>query len=342
MRTFITASLVALAAACEPGPGPADDPQLANSTEDPQPAAPADDRQEGMTVDEATVEAPAPNGIIQVPGAKFGRGVPGGTRFKGTLFLTFTGTDGRINILRWVEDHFEKSIRPEKSGHGSQMAVLNDVLYLAWVDEFKRFRSMKSNDGISWDPVNETALPEGNSDPGLVVYQGVLTAFVPDEPPPFGSNGIYQFNYNASMNAWFLVANIPYAFTGASPSAAVLGDDLVLSWVDQQGRVNTETFISNTGWCCSKIHPIVLRSHLIAITGPTPSLLLMGSHPNIAPDQIGFHKSGADRNFMRLGEISDLTRQRPHGLEASSAAVELAYRGTNDGLYWGAVPLPVP
>jgi hypothetical protein len=282
---------------------------------------------------------------LKVPGALVGRGVPGGTYFQGYLFLTFTGTDGRINVMRRDSSgNWTQTVLPSISSFGAQIIEYNGHLFMAYLDQFKRFQSKTSSDGTNWTNLPETLLPLGANEPGLVVYQGWLIAYVPDDPPHGGSDGIYQFNFDTGSNSWFHHDTLEYAFTFDSPSAAVLGDRLVVSWVRDVGRKpRNRIFDPSTGWGGDFTYERAYRSHLITADTSPPSLLLLGSVSagNIGPNELNFDSTtnGVDLNY--LGHVGDISKHRPHGIRANGSLIELAYRGTNNGLYYRTVSLPI-
>jgi hypothetical protein len=60
------------------------------------------------------------------------------------------------------------------------------------------------------------------------------------------------------------------------------------------------------------------------------------------PDTIHLERTVNGVDLEYLGRIAETTGQRPHGLRADGSSVELAYRGTNDKLYYVATGLPLP
>ena len=281
---------------------------------------------------------------LRVPDTLFGKGVPGGAYFNGTLFLTYTGTDSRINVMRRIDDgSFLKQTLPNLSGHGSQLVVFDGWLYMAWIGLQGNLFTLKTADGFNWEPgAVEAPSERGSTDPGLVVYQGVMTAFYPDV---FTPNRIIQMNFDPGQSRW-LVANTFFdATTNASPSAAVMGNDLLLSWVGRNdGRVFTRKFVPSTGWSAPSVLQAFYRSHVIPVETDPPSVLLLGSTAvgMIDPNVINLELSFDGFAFTYLGRLTDTTGQRPHGLRATGSFVELAYRGTNDGLYYVTSSLPPP
>jgi hypothetical protein len=275
---------------------------------------------------------------LKVPNTKIGRGVPGGTYFNGTLFLAYTGTDEHIHVVRRVNDQFLGQKLPFKASAGPQLTVYNGSLYLAYATKYNEFDALKSQDGLQWfSAVGNNPLPRIKYEPGLSVYAGTLRAFVVFDTD---TAGVAQFDYNAGANSWAHVDS-PGGDTIVSPSAAVLGDDLVLSWVDPDRQVRTRKFDPSVGWGLDNVLSRFYLSHLITADTSSPSLLLLGSGTaNIGSKQIHFDRTFDGVTLQPLGYVGDVTAHRPHGIRADGSSVEVTYRGTNNALYvrWSALP----
>jgi hypothetical protein len=296
----------------------------------------------GDTLVEPTGQVETVTQDLKVPNTKFGKGVPGGMYYNGTLFLTYTGTgNGEINVVRRENGQFLRYTLSQRSSHGSQMINFNGTAFLAFcfLGSVGVLKSTNPADGTSWQSAGVANTENCGADPALVVYGGVLTMFVPN---PLN---IWQFNYDPASNSWANVAFLGDTATGASPSAVKLGEDLLLSWVGfADGRVFLKKYVFAEGWRQPVVFPKFYRSHLIPGNTPTPSALLIGSVAvgNIGPNTIHFERTFNGSSFEYLGHVDDTTKQRPHGVATDAGFVEFAYRGTNDALYLRSSALPTP
>ena len=305
---------------------------------------------QGAPMDEALDPITAPPGEVElvtqelkVPNTKFGRGVPGGMYYNGTLFLTYTGTDGKINVVRRDGAQFPRYTLNRSSGHGSQMIEFQGTAFLVFCESGGVLRALKTTnpvDGTSWQDAGVAVSDSCDADPALVIYGNVLTAFVPKP------RNIVQSNYDPGSNSWSEVNRFNDTVAASSPSAVKLGEDLLLAWVQwTDGRLFIKKYVFAVGWQeQTVIHNRFYRPHLIAGNTPTPSALLIGSVAtgNIGRDTIEFERTTNGVNFDFFGRISDLTRQRPHGVATGQSFVEFAYRGTNNALYLRFSALPAP
>jgi hypothetical protein len=302
---------------------------------------PVDDGRAGpMTAPPGEVETVTRE--LKVPDTKFGRGVPGGMYYNGTLFMTYTGTDGRMNVVRRNGTQYPKYTLNRVSAHGSQMIAFQGTAFLVFCEPGGVLRALKTTnpaDGTSWQDAGVAVNGSCDADPALVVYGGVLIAFVPKP------RNIVQSNYDPGSNSWAEVARFNDTVAASSPSAVKLGEDLLLAWVQwTDGRLFIKRYVAGVGWQGQTIiHNRFYRPHLIAGNTPTPSALLIGSVAagNIDPDTIQLERFNGEE-FTPLGRVSDVTRQRPHGLATSGSFAELAYRGTNNALYVRSTVLPAP
>jgi hypothetical protein len=287
----------------------------------------------------APPDASAPIEELRAPlvigGTSFGPGDPGGTYYKGVLYLSYTGTDNSINIMRRVNGSWFKQTLTEKSNDGSSLLTFNGFLYLAWVGTDSRLNYMRSNDGVSWfDKVTNSNGGMRNS-PGIAgPFNGALH-LVTNFDNNSASRGIVHWTITTDhvlhLNEFFDQANEPYSHS--SPSAAVLGNQFVMVWEGVNGdRMYTKKWDPTFGWLATTSVSHIMVQNVISGNTSPPSLILVGRiDANIGSRQITFERSTDGISWSSLGTIGDTTSARPQAVNAGPGFVEFAWAGTDGG-----------
>jgi hypothetical protein len=102
---------------------------------------------------------------------------PGIAAFEGSFYLAWTGTDGRLNLVRSTDGlHFQdKIILSERSRHmaSPSLTVFEGKLYLAWNGADQHVNVMSSSDGRNFG--NKVTLGETSYvGPVVAAYSGKL------------------------------------------------------------------------------------------------------------------------------------------------------------------------
>jgi hypothetical protein len=274
---------------------------------------------------------------LVISNTKVGMGGPGGTIFNGQVFLTYTGTDEHINIMRQSGSSFIKQTLGETTHVGSSLAVFGGVLYLAWVGTDRQLNVRSSTDGVTWPDQNKhtTSGFYLDTDPALVVYGSRLQAFVSE---------VQNGQSSLARADQFLIDNlapgagIPFAGvfdeirTRNSVSAAVLGSELVLAWMSwDQNSWNTKKFNPSTGWGVVTIHSGSQDGHLFTASSWPPSVIWVerAHNVNIGPNQISLFRSFNGLDFSFLVTTPHTSEARPFGISATGSSATWSHVGTD-------------
>jgi hypothetical protein len=275
---------------------------------------------------------------LKIPNIKVGRGAPAGAFFDEDVWLAYTGTDDHLHTVEIFEDQFFDRKLPFVANAGPGMAAVGNDLVLAYGDSNRAFNAIKTSDGEHWTSItgNNANLPRIKYEPGLAVYFNVLSAFVVS----FSSGHVVQLNFNPGSNDWTQVAEHPLESV-ASPSAAVLGNDLVLISQNPSGFVGVLKHTFGVGWGQPSEIRRLYKPHLVKRNKLPAAVLLLGSATsNIGSKQINFDESFNGFDVTYMGRVPDVTSYRPYGIFSDDSSVLFTYRGTNNGLYMRSAGLP--
>lgn len=297
--------------------------------------------------DEPVPHAPGAEKGVVVDGTRVGKGGPGGAYFQNKFFLSYTGADDRLNVMRQSDTGvWEKQILNQRSVSGSSLAEFAGRLFLVWIGTDGRLNSLESTDGVSWPDNTHRIFGEGTDnsryahvEPALVAYSGALNAFVARVPHGLFADTDHNWRVHGGLRqylnfggGWSDLAHIVPAETKRSPSAAVLGPDLVVAWSHRDGNsLRTKKFVLNTGWLNEEVIPYMVEGHLLTAHTSPPSLLfthrVVGG--NIGVDQIEFDRTTDGRTFQFVTRVQDKTFARPIGMWSNSTVAFYAHVGTD-------------
>ncbi len=295
---------------------------------------------------------PAPE-ILEKPAAiGAGFGAPGGALFLGDRYLSFTGTDRRINIIRKIGQGDWSAPRTidERSIAGASLAVYDGYLYLVWFDQFGRFSSLRTRDGSTWTDrrTHDVAPPGGrpHGEPALVIYNGKLQAYYALGPNPDGDDALAWSRFGAIHQ--LVLEPDGWSFYGAFPgesrsvSAAVLGDDLVVAWNHRDlGSFRTKKWVARQGWTQTNVIAKAQEGQFID-AGTFPPTLIWSYRVTDGPDtgRIKFARTSNGVDFQHHATSLFLSEQRPFSFRVGDGLVEFAHVGDapNKGVSHNSIP----
>lgn len=270
-----------------------------------------------------------------------GFGAPGGSYFGNTVHLTYTGTDRKLNILRFPNGPgapAQKITLEEKSNYGSTLWESGGQLYLAWVGLDGALNMLRSSDGSFFRPETKRTTPVVgySGEPSLVFYAGFLRAWVRGETTVNGSFMKQWGIINDEFEDWGSV----FETTNSSPSAAILGNELVLAWLCSDLRLCTKKHSQTAGWLTTNAVRIDGLPHVWTASIWPPTLMMAFRRSGqIGPKQIEFWKTTDTVNWQFVNQVGHTTNVRPFGLAANSSFVEYIHRGTDDRMNWNSFNL---
>ncbi len=275
---------------------------------------------------------------VIVDGAHVGGGGPGACVHDGKVFVTFTGTDKRINIAQWLPDNrFVIRTISDTAHGGSSLFSHNGDMHLVWVGTDWRINALKSKDGIHWTGRQQFGHPRYSADPALVLYEGFVNAFVAYVPRDGGlvDTGMHQFLLDGNGN-WVLHGNYSNVRTQRSPSAAKLNNDLVVAWMGwDMEDVHFMKFELGRGWGAPVVKPWRVEGHLVS-DGPGELLWVSRTGDNInigTPFELNFASSTNGADFEEFATSQHKSKARPFVIHSNGEGDSLvAHVGTDKRL----------
>jgi hypothetical protein len=277
---------------------------------------------------------------LVIQNTQIGSGGPGGAYFGNTVHLTYTGTDGHLNILRFPNGptaNPEKQTLAERSNYGSALWEHGGELYLCWVGLDGAVNLLRSSDGWSFPTSTKrtTNFQGFSGEPSLVAYNGFVRAWVRGSSTTVGSYMAQWGIVNGELENWgTILENI-----SGSPSAAILGSELVLAWVGPDGNLRTKKHNNSVGWLTTNVRFFKGVPHVWTASIWPPTLMMaFRKTGEIGPNQIEFWKTTDALNWTFVNVVGHTTGTRPLGLAANSSFVEYLHRGTDSSqkLNWNS------
>jgi hypothetical protein len=275
--------------------------------------------------------------LKQVIGDTASGGGPGGAIIAGIRYLTYIGTDGRVNILKHLGGSNWRKIIVNQKAKGASLSHWEGWFTLVTVgDGVIDVRT--SGDGITWPDGDTFGFSLGCkeclfTDPALVVTNNVLHAFV-SYNDPFGTRNKVSL-YLVFPDELFMqfvgsltdvVSAQPISVTRANVDLSIPAD-LALHWVGGDGRLNIKRYLHPQGWTQPISRPWSGTPHVVK----TASGYMMASRStgNIGPNQISFYSSSDGENWSWRANSVHTTSRRPFLLSATNNFVEFTHTGTD-------------
>lgn len=199
---------------------------------------PGDEMNETRAGESEAVESSQQNLIV--PGTRIGSGEPGGAIFNDVKYLTYTDSNGRINVMResgsWV-----RQLLTEKASAGSSLYVWRGFMYLSWVGSDGLINTMRTSDGVNWG--DKRVFSWGVSGlPAITDFEGTLQLVVRYGKIPEFWNSPDGVNWNYGGELSDVRSNTSFALT-------YFESNLVVAWRDESSRkVAVRSYSSSRGW----------------------------------------------------------------------------------------------
>jgi len=268
---------------------------------------------------------------------------PGAAYFNDILYVSYIGTDSRINVMRRVNGVWYKTILQEwvmDVGTGSRdvaLSVYQGQLYLSWLgtDPSHTLNVRRSSDGINWpDSEKFQAIPPAGEvfhyPQTMVVYGDRLNVFL-----QVGYNTFKQFVFNSSK----VLEATAYMWNADADmmSAAVLGNDLVLGWQVGNARIKTKKFVPGNGWSLTVETGWYESGTFVTASTWPPSLMYVGFTDenrdwDERPFEILILQTENGTGFRWRKTLPDTSRAVVRAIRATAGEVEFAWVGKNSTL----------
>jgi hypothetical protein len=300
-----------------------------------------------MDLEAPVPDTPSTHELI-VPGASSTEFAgPGGTYFKGAPHISFIGTDGRVNVVRRLPagNWAAPVVLPDRGPRGASLVSHLSQLFVAYYGDNANFTTQKSIDSVNFEERREVrVLDDPNKEvligaPALVVYGNVVNAFVAIGP----ANGTTdEWNQRGRIRHFVREADTQWhdygtlsATAGATPSAAVLGDKLVLAYTHHGlSFFFTRIFTPGDRWT----DPIKISKSqsgdlfpAISSDGSPLLLWLYREKGSTGTDSIGLAKTTDGSTFTFIKNLNHTSARRPAGIFASmfDNRIEWTHTGTD-------------
>ena len=271
---------------------------------------------------------------------------PGGTYFKGAPHISFIGTDGRVNVVRRLPagNWAAPVVFPDRGPRGASLTSHLSQLFVAFYGGTAKFTTLKSTDSVNFeerrevtvldDPINEVLIGA----PALVVYGNVVNAFIAIGPAngtteEWSLRGRIRHFVREADTQWHDYGSLS-ATAGATPSAAVLGNQLVLAYTHHGvSFFFTRIFTPGGRWT----DPIRISKSQSGDLFPaisndgSPLLLWLYREKGVNTDRIGLSRTTDGRTFTFIKNLDHTSARRPSGIFASTIdnKIEWTHTGTD-------------
>jgi hypothetical protein len=252
-----------------------------------------------------------------------------GTTFNGVSFVSYVGTDGRINVMRRISGSWFKTILDEwvtEEAEGVPLVVFDGKLFMVWVgrDDQRSINLRWSLDGQSWPDNQKWVLTNDQHFrvPALVDYGSRLNVFV--RVP----GGLKQYIFtSAGLEASGVEPGFPDYFR---LSAAPVGNDLVMAWRLRDEPVHARKFVPGQGWSVAASINLWEDGDLVKNSAST-AVFVGRADPsvNIGPRQIFFDSTSDGFNYQYLTNSPETTDYKPAAVRVGTSSADYAF--INDG-----------
>lgn len=169
-------------------------------------------------------------------------GVVGGAYFRGQPYVTYMGTDARLNVVRRKSDGTwdTPTIFPDRGVFGGSLLANGGLLVLAFYNPRKEFEMWKSFDGKNFQRsarfnINGSGEQTVYGKPALVLHSGLVQAYLaygPTNEIPSEWDRLGRIQQLVELQDGNFVFSESWSAKTKNPSAAVVNDDLHVVWND--------------------------------------------------------------------------------------------------------------